>query len=289
MVYKTSIVTISVVVGILLLATVANPSMISAQQVPVNPQASTTPAKHSVKIVSPTKGQQVPIGKDLTISGIASANAGDSASHCQVSVIANGVKPYQQATGTGPRGVADYSKWNYILSSNYTTIKPGPDNKITAKYACTSNPSEVSFYSVNITGGSQASVLHTISSISPKSAAAKQTEQLKSNNSIGGNSTSDTFAKQTASGLPHAKLTYLGVSKLPGHSHHRVKTPSLRGDSTPMTGSRSMDQGGSTPMTGSRSMDQGGSTPMTDSRSMDQGTKAAKSEFNPFIFPFGPG
>lgn len=168
MVYKTSIVTISVVVGILLLATVANPSMISAQQVPVNPQASATPTKlHSVKIVSPTKGQQVPMGKDLTISGIASTNAGDAASHCQVSVIANGVKPYQQATGTGPGGVADYSKWNYILSSNYTTIKPGPANKITAKYACTSNPSAASFYSVNVTGGSQASVLHTISSISP--------------------------------------------------------------------------------------------------------------------------
>jgi hypothetical protein len=285
MVYKTSIVTISVVVGILLLATVANPSMISAQQVPVNPQASSTPAKHSVKIVSPTKGQQVPIGKDLTISGIASTNAGDAESHCQVSVIANGVKPYQQATGTGPRGLADYSKWNYTLSSKYATIKPGPDNKITAKYACTSNPSEVSFYSVNVTGGSQASVLHTISSISPKSAAAKQTEQLKSNNSIGGNSTSDTHT--TASGLPHAKLTYLGVSKLPGHNHHRIKSLRLQGGSTPMTGSRSMDQGGSTPMTGSRSMDQGGSTPMTGSRSMDQGAKAAKSEFNPFIFPFG--
>src|SRR5437016_11563381 len=117
---------------------------------PVNPQAAqnATVAKlHTVKITSPTKGQQVQAAKDLTVSGITT----DGASHCQVSVIVNGVKPYQPATGAGPRGPADYSKWNYVLTSKYTTIKPGPNNKITAKYAC-SNPNGISFYSVTVTG-----------------------------------------------------------------------------------------------------------------------------------------
>ena len=117
---------------------------------PVNPQASqnATVAKlHTVKITSPAKGQQIPAAKNLTVSGITT----DGASHCQVSVIVNGVKPYQPATGAGPRGPADYSKWNFVLTSKYTTIKLGPNNKITAKYSC-SNPKGISFYSVTVTG-----------------------------------------------------------------------------------------------------------------------------------------
>jgi hypothetical protein len=73
-------------------------------------------------------------------------------SHCQVSIIANGIKPYQPAIGSGPSGAADYSKWNFVLSSKYATIKQGPNNKITAKYTCSNNPAISSFYSVNVTG-----------------------------------------------------------------------------------------------------------------------------------------
>ena len=111
---------------------------------------------HAVKIASPTKGQQVPIGKNLTVSGLTasrsiSTSGNTAASHCDVSVIANGVKPYQPAKGTGPGGAADYSTWNFVLSSKYTSIKQGPSNKITAKYSCSGNP-KASFYSVNVTG-----------------------------------------------------------------------------------------------------------------------------------------
>ena len=78
---------------------------------------------------------------------------GNKTSNCQVFVIANGVKPYQPATATGPGGATDYSKWNFKLSSNYTEIKQGPNNKITAKYACSKSlPPTLSFYSVNVTG-----------------------------------------------------------------------------------------------------------------------------------------
>ena len=123
--------------------------------------SSLVPTKlHLVKITSPTKGQQVPLGKDLLIQGTSIANATSStsssspvsssssspSSHCQVAVIVNGIKPYQPTNSTG------HSTWNYILTSKYTTLKQGPNNKITARYACMDNPSIRSFYNVNVTG-----------------------------------------------------------------------------------------------------------------------------------------
>ncbi|MBV9175980.1 MAG: hypothetical protein JO327_02155 [Nitrososphaeraceae archaeon] len=127
-----------------------------AQQIPS--VSSTHPKTHAVRITSPNKGQQVPIGKDLSVSGISSTigigntTTKTTPSTCQAYVIVNGVKPYQQAKGTGQGGAADYSKWNFVLTSKYAAIKPGPANKITAKYVCSNNPASASFYSVNVTG-----------------------------------------------------------------------------------------------------------------------------------------
>jgi hypothetical protein len=104
-----------------------------------------------VKFTSPTRGQQLPVEKDLTISGTSIDNA---TSNCQVSVIVNNVKPYQNTTATGHGGAADYSKWNFVLTSKYATIKPG-ENRITAKYECGDNPASKSFSSVNVTGANQ--------------------------------------------------------------------------------------------------------------------------------------
>jgi hypothetical protein len=104
-----------------------------------------------IKITSPTRGQQLPVGKDLTISGTSIANA---TSNCRVSVIVNNVKPYQNATAAGTGGAADYSKWNFALTSKYTTVKAG-DNRITAKYECANNPTSKGFSSVNVTGVNQ--------------------------------------------------------------------------------------------------------------------------------------
>jgi hypothetical protein len=118
----------------------------------------TTPSSSSsqqhvpkIKITSPGRGQQVPVGKDLTVSGTSIANA---TSNCQVAVIVNNVKPYQNATAAGPGGAADYSKWNFALTSKYTTIKPG-DNRITARYECVNDPASKGFSSVNVTGVNQ--------------------------------------------------------------------------------------------------------------------------------------
>jgi hypothetical protein len=104
---------------------------------------------HGVRIISPTKGQQVPTAGELTITGTSKANS--TTSDCQVSVIVNGVKPYQNALAAGPGGASDYSKWTFLLTTKYTPIKEG-QNKITAKFFCRPNPAIASFYSVNVTG-----------------------------------------------------------------------------------------------------------------------------------------
>jgi hypothetical protein len=98
-----------------------------------------------VKIDSPIEGQQVPVGEDLLISGISSDNASQD---CSVSVIANNIKPYQDALASGVLGTNDYSKWSYTLSSNYTELKEG-SNRITAKLSC---PEPTRWYSVNVIG-----------------------------------------------------------------------------------------------------------------------------------------
>jgi hypothetical protein len=101
----------------------------------------------SVKIMSPVKGEQVPSGQGIIVSGISSDNA---TSDCKVSVIVNDVKPYQQAVANGTGGTNDYSSWNFMITPAYTTIKEGPDNKITSKLECT--PNLTKWYSVNVTG-----------------------------------------------------------------------------------------------------------------------------------------
>src|SRR3989442_4398587 len=106
-----------------------------------------TSAYGLVKINSPAKGQQVPIG-NIMISGTSSSN---TTNHCTVSIIINGIKPYQQATSAGNNGPNDYSNWTLSATPKYSTIKEGI-NKITAKYSCPQNINLTKFYSVNVTG-----------------------------------------------------------------------------------------------------------------------------------------
>jgi len=99
----------------------------------------------SVKIVSPTEGQQVPVGEELIASG---ESSDDTSKNCTVSVIVNNIKPYQSAYPTGASGPGDYSRWSFTLSSNYTDITEG-SNRITAKLSC---PESTRWYSVNAMG-----------------------------------------------------------------------------------------------------------------------------------------
>ena len=83
----------------------------------------------------------------MIISGVSSDN---STSECKVSVIVNAEKPYQPAFANGTGGINDYSTWNFMITPTYTTIREGPDNKITSKLECT--PDLTKWYSVNVTG-----------------------------------------------------------------------------------------------------------------------------------------
>jgi hypothetical protein len=109
-----------------------------------------------VNITSPQRGQQIPIGaSNLTISGKSTDNP--TTEDCQVSVIVNGIRPYQPATANGATGAkSDYSKWSFTLDSKYTSIKEGT-NEITAKLSCLSNSlsnnsNTTKWYSINVTG-----------------------------------------------------------------------------------------------------------------------------------------
>jgi hypothetical protein len=183
----TTIITMIMVFSLFLFVVfLTNTITIYAQQVPQtqaqsSSSSTTSPPKlHAVKIISPTKGQQIPVGKDLTISGTSIDNA---TSNCQVSVIVNHVRPYRPATAAGTGGGAnDYSKWNFVLTPNYTTIKPGPDNRITAKYTCTDNPVMVSPYysSVNVTG---VAATAATTAYAPSPQQQQQQNMITSNNS----------------------------------------------------------------------------------------------------------
>lgn len=103
-------------------------------------------AQESIKIDAPSDGKQVPIDRDLLISG---GSSDDASKDCGVSVIVNNVKPYHNAFAIGPGGHNDFSQWNFTLSSNYTQIKEGP-NRITAKLSC--SPPITKWYSINVNG-----------------------------------------------------------------------------------------------------------------------------------------
>ena len=123
----------------------------------------------SVKIISPTNGQNVSIGSNLTISGISTGtntsaigNNNNSNNRCHVSIIVNNIRPYQDATANGPNGANDYSRWHLTVSPA-SAIKEG-ENKITSKLSCLPAGSNVNstnstitnnlikWYSVNVTG-----------------------------------------------------------------------------------------------------------------------------------------
>src|SRR5919205_2861618 len=123
----------------------------------------------ALNITSPDNHQQVPISEDLMISGTSIANA---TSNCQIIVGINNIKPYPRAIGIGPGGAKDYSKWSLTLASNYSAIKQGPDNKITARYKCSSsnniNPTIIPVNSINVTGVPVTNTNNTIINQSPQ-------------------------------------------------------------------------------------------------------------------------
>ena len=116
--------------------------------VPLSP-TSQLPA---VKITSPHKSQQIPVGSNILVSGISSPPPGVLHTGCTVSVLLNDAKPYQKTVALGHEGKGDYSVWHYNITPEYAFIKLG-QNKITAKITCIVSPFNLTkFNSVNVTG-----------------------------------------------------------------------------------------------------------------------------------------
>jgi hypothetical protein len=119
---------------------------------PTAPSSTTTAPStlpdDAVTIISPTDGQQVPIGQDIEVAGRSISNA---ASGCKITVNLNRVKPYQPAVADGPGGANDYSQWSFTITSQYAPIQEG-QNRIAAKISCSNDPNLKQFAHINVTG-----------------------------------------------------------------------------------------------------------------------------------------
>ena len=131
-----------------------NNAIVAYGQEQAEPITSTTsPTILSIKIISPTKAQQIPPG-ELTVTGISSD---DAASDCTVYSDWNDLKPMQKvrATGSGRGGEGgsgdDYSSCIFTYSEDYHLITGV--NELTSKISCKNSPSNTTkSYSVNVTG-----------------------------------------------------------------------------------------------------------------------------------------
>ncbi len=142
-----------------------------------NPPPNTTSTIGGIKIISPEKGSSVPI--DLNSPFIIKGISKDTAStDCQVSVIVNNVKPYQNAQPMNKNGNEDYSEWQFTLTKNYTSIMEGA-NKITSKFSCLNNP-QSSHYSVNVTGINSSPAVSNLTIQQPTSQIQAPTENSRS-------------------------------------------------------------------------------------------------------------
>jgi hypothetical protein len=105
---------------------------------------------HGVKILSPTKEQEVPINiQNFTVEGVSTDN---STNNCDVSLLLNGITPYVKVSSKGQNGPDDFSAWERIFSSNLH-LNIG-ENKLTAKLLCSDDKSNqiTKYNSVNFTG-----------------------------------------------------------------------------------------------------------------------------------------
>ena len=109
-------------------------SSLSTQSLPTAATAATQAAElpDAVIITAPHKRQQLPVAKDLKVSGTSIDNA---TSTCSVLVNLNGVRPNQNTVAAGPGGPNDYSIWNTLLTSKYSSLKEG-NNRINARINC---------------------------------------------------------------------------------------------------------------------------------------------------------
>jgi hypothetical protein len=167
-----------------------------------------------VKITSPTKGQQVPVGQ-LTISGISTDNA---TTDCTVYTDWNDQKPFQKAVATGTGGVNDYSTWTFTYTDNYHLITNGTNN-LTSKLSCVNNnvatDNITKSYSVDVIGTIDSSQALASSSAAPAEGAQNNLSSGSVSSSslspvIGANNNNKTATTTTTTGpesVPSVPIT----------------------------------------------------------------------------------
>ena len=103
----------------------------------------------AVKIDTPVDSTNLPAG-DLTIYGTSSD---DDTTNCQVYADWNDLKPMQNVSANGPKGISDFSKWSFTYTSNYHNIVEG-QNELTSKITCYDSGQNATSksYSINVTG-----------------------------------------------------------------------------------------------------------------------------------------
>ena len=103
----------------------------------------------AVKIETPVDSTNLPPG-DLTIYGTSSD---DDITKCQVYADWNDLKPMQNVSANGPKGISDFSKWSFTYTSNYHNIVEG-QNELTSKITCYDSGQNATSksYSINVTG-----------------------------------------------------------------------------------------------------------------------------------------
>lgn len=149
---------------------ITNRSVLNTQDQDLTPSHTIVKEKlPSVKITSLSKGQQVSDGK-LEIFG---ASSDSPTVQCDVSVMLNGIKPYQNVIPIGQGVSGDFSKWKYSFTPQYGTINKGM-NKITSKISCPdeSGTDLTKFNSVNVIGTSNNSLSVSQPSLKLESTAA---------------------------------------------------------------------------------------------------------------------
>jgi hypothetical protein len=214
MLKKYSIIFIGVFTLLLLVSTISyvNYQNASAQNFTGSNLNSSIPKVNGgIKIISPEKGSFVPINSNnsFIIKGISKDNA---TADCKVSIIINGIKPYQPVQPMNATGKEDYSTWQYNLSKNYTNFILGP-NKITAKSYCLPTQ-QSSYYSANVTG----------MNFSP--------EQLQSYNSTNMTTTNSTTSNLTSSLVAGPHPVALEIQALINSSSQMAIPPFVPVDNT---------------------------------------------------------
>ena len=87
-----------------------------------------------IDIASPNNDDHVPMG-NLSVYGTSSD---DAISFCEVGVILNEDRPYQNTTALGDGGQDDYSNWTYTITPSYANIEEGI-NEIASRIVCYEN------------------------------------------------------------------------------------------------------------------------------------------------------